>query len=450
MYREDLALQEQGQQGLELYNDNNRGLDKYTDQGFKRDAFYGGEPFRSKRTNIDAGRDLANDGYFSLPDSYKYRSDGNDNRYFSKTTEDRDDDHTRIIDDNDLMYLKYLSELHSSLTGERLDLNRFNSALEALEAVKKAGEMDYLKALLNPERHRNAKIPTSIPIPTASFQLRSSFYVNLNAAGNAAIAINPFWLTTGGNSTVFVNNNGSLTGMGPSNFFNAISAGQTLPNAIYNQYRLVSGSVICKYVGRLDIVQGIIGGAIAYDKGIVPTPVGTTLPALARWGDFNLARDAMYRQEHYSLSGLREIYFPIDNSFEEFQSLNSGKDGFMFFIYFQNGPPSTGSFKIDMFFNFECLPDVEFLNYIPTDVCKASPVLKDAAIRNAKENAITKESANPVVNENNKTGVKSLVEKVGNSIGAVKGWGKAIEKIVSDGKSVYDSGKNIMKLLGVV
>lgn len=300
-----------------------------------------------------------------------------------------------IIDESEKAFLRYLVEMYKSLTGERVDLNQFKNAFEALEALKRSEEKEYLNALLRPERCRGAKIPSVMPIPSSPFQLKSSFYVQTNSSGNACIAINPYYLTDGNLSTVFVNNNTALSGLGlTNNMFLAHNAGQQIPTGVYHQYRLVSASVICKYVGRLDIVQGLIGGAIVYDKQIVPTAIGSPLAALDKYSDFNVSRDAFFQQEYYSIQGMRELYFPLDNSFEEYQSLNNSKDGFMFLIYIQNAPPSTASFKIDLFFNYECLPDVRFLNYIPTSISNVSPVTKDEAYKIVKQNPITKEADN--------------------------------------------------------
>jgi hypothetical protein len=305
----------------------------------------------------------------------------------------KDVNHDGIIDESDKAFLRYIVEMYKSLTGERVDLNQFKSAFEALEMLKSAENKEYLNALLRPERCRGAKIPSAMPIPSSPFQLKSSFYVNTNSSGNACIAINPYYLTDGNLSTVFINNNTALSGLGiTNNMFLAHNAGQSIPQQVYHQYRLVSASVICKYVGRLDIVQGLIGGAIVYDKQIVPTAVGAALPALDKYSDFNVSRDAFFQQEYYSIQGMRELYFPLDNSFEEYQSLNNSKDGFMFLLYIQNAPPSTASFKIDLFFNFECLPDVRFLNYIPTSISNQSPLAKDEAYKVVKQNPITKES----------------------------------------------------------
>ena len=94
-----------------------------------------------------------------------------------------------------------------------------------------------------------------------------------------------------------------------------------IPN-VYDQYRLVSASMVVKYIGRLDIVSGVIGGAIVYNDD--PTigahfsqGTNTTNVYMAKYGNFDLAMDSFYHQEYMVLDGLRQLYFPLDNSFEE-------------------------------------------------------------------------------------------------------------------------------------
>lgn len=338
-----------------------------------------------------------------------------------------DTDNNKVIDESDRLFLRYILESYKALTGETIDLNRFQNAHEAIEMMKRAEERDYIVALLRPERARGCKIPAQMPIPSSSFQLKNSMYISTNLLGNASLAINPYYLTDGANSTVFLNNNAALTGLGiTNNMFLAVSGGQTIPQGIYHQYRLVSASVIVKYIGRLDIVQGIIGGAIVYDKGVVPTAIGSPLAILDKYSDFNLSRDAFFQQEYYAIQGMRELYFPLDNSFEEYQSLNNSKDGFMFFVYIQNAPPGAASFKVDFCFNFECLPDVRFLNYIPTDVAKpSSPIVKEQAYEAVKKAPIQKESELQEVKKGDFWG--GLKEKLGSMIpGAMELVGKGV------------------------
>ena len=41
------------------------------------------------------------------------------------------------------------------------------------------------------------------------------------------------------------------------------------------------------------------------------------------------------------------------------------RNGFRYMIYVLGAPPSTACFKCDIYCNFECLPNAEFLNYLP-------------------------------------------------------------------------------------
>ena len=158
--------------------------------------------------------------------------------------------------------------------------------------------------------------------------------------------------------------------------------------------------MVVKYIGRLDIVSGVIGGAIIYNDdptigahfnqaGIETNSVNVSL---AKFGNFDLAMDSFYHQEYMVLDGLRQLYFPLDNSYEEYTRLagtnntafrvledgrllaqigddNIFRSGFNQFVYVLGAPPSSACFKVDIYCNFECLPSSEFLNYMPTSTC---------------------------------------------------------------------------------
>lgn len=304
---------------------------------------------------------------------------------------DLDAESDKIIDESDKLFLEYLVRMGQSMSGDKIDLLSVKDSVEALEMLKKGQEHEYMTALLRPEKSRGAKIPSQIPIPSSSFQLKQSVYVSTNALGNASIICNPFFLAgSGTDSTFFVNNNAALTGSGASNFYTAVALGQVIPN-VYNQYRLVSASIVAKYVGRLDIVQGLIAGAIVFDQNVTNTAVGSVNANIQKYGDYNLAQDAYFWNENFALKGIRELYFPLDNAFEEYYNTGTAKTGFAFIINIQQAPPSTTPFKIDVYFNFECLPDVTFLNYIPTSICSASTSMKDVAVREAQKRAVTTE-----------------------------------------------------------
>jgi len=332
-----------------------------------------------------------------------------------------DTDSERIVDETDKLFLEYLVRMGQSLSGDKIDLSAVKDSVEALEMLKKGQEHEYMNTLLRPEKTRGAKIPSQIPIPSSSFQLKQSVYVTTNALGNASIICNPFFLAGGGtDSTFFVNNNAALTGSAASNFYTAVALGQVIPS-VYNQYRLVSGSIVAKYVGRLDIVQGLIAGAIVFDQNIGNTAVGGVNANLQKYGDYNLAQDAYFWNENFALKGIRELYFPLDNAFEEYYNTGTAKTGFGFIINIQQAPPSTTPFKIDVYFNFECLPDVTFLNYIPTSICSASTGLKEVAVREVQKRAITPEDVYANSNDSQPKGNfwKGIISKFGQYLPSV-------------------------------
>lgn len=326
-------------------------------------------------------------------------------------------DISQILEGSEKQFLSYLVDMFSVLNKDKIDLNKFNDIVDALIYLKKEQEADYFTYLIRPEKSKGCKIPSQIPIPTASFQLRQSINIATNASGNAAIAFVPFHLGAAPSSigTFYVNNDVGLSGTSSSNFFTSRDIGQVIP-AVYSSYRLVSGSIIAKYTGRLDSVQGVIGGGILFDATIAGTAYGSVNANLAKYGDFNIVQDAYFQQENHLISGIREIYFPLDPSYENYQSLNITKQGFLQFIYVSGGPPSSNVLKVDIFLNFECLPDASFLNYIPTSVSTTPTQNKDEMIRKAQKEPITKET---VLAPGEKIVEKSVFDKVVDTIGVV-------------------------------
>lgn len=296
---------------------------------------------------------------------------------------------SEIINESETRFLEYLQKFHSSLGGDYVNLREIGDIVDVLSHLKKDQSHKYINSLVRPEKTRGSKIPSTMPVPSSSFQLKQSFYVTTNLLGNAAVVINPHYLgTAAGTSTVYVNNDPGLTGTGQSAFFLSRDIGQSIP-AVYNMYRLVSASIVAKYVGRLDTVQGLIGGAILFDQNVIQAAAPNVNNAnLAKYGQFSIAEDAFFQQENYVLQGIRELYFPIDNTFEQYTNVGTSRQGFAFMIYILNAPPNVSSFKFDCYFNFECLPDVTFLNYIPTTIGDDNVTDKEYAIKRVQNKPI--------------------------------------------------------------
>ena len=348
---------------------------------------------------------------------------------------EQSDELKKIIDKYDKNFLSYIARLYEAINGEKLDFTTLKSTVDILARFNEKQEFNYLNNLLYPEKCIGVKIPSQVPVPSCSFQLHNSIALTTNSNGNLAIYFNPFFLASdnkdpqpckGPNgqivenvvsnpiwySSFYICNNGNLTGR-RSVDFSPINIGQCIPE-VYSQYRLVSASIVVKYVGRLDIASGVIGGAIVFDntnecgsrEEIVRTdPESGDSESwfyspwpryLSKYGNFDLAMDSFYWHENNCVDGIRLLYFPIDNSYEEYIKLlkpnltktvlpygiaGQGipmvttendylKNGFGFFIYTQNAPPDSTCFKVDVYCNFECLPDPKFLNYMPVSTCK--------------------------------------------------------------------------------
>ena len=366
----------------------------------------------------------------------------------------KDDEILKQIDKYDATMLSYIARLYEALNGEKLDFTNVKNAVDALAKFNKKAEYNYLNNLLYPEKCRGVKIPSPIPVPSCSFQLHNCVTLSTNSSGNLAFMFNPFFLAnqndlsslngtdvgdggiamniSGVNwlSSFWYNNDNSLVGNAPNEMWQPMNIGQTIPN-VYDQYRLVSASMVVKYIGRLDITSGVIGGAIIYDeiksvgaeyKTRSQSDVEITFKncsnSFNKYGNFDLAMDSFYHQENLCLEGVRELYFPLDNSFEEYTRLagtssmtvnkvdavyagrngiefaisdpDNYKCGFNQFVYVLGGPPSSACFKVDIYCNYECLPNATFLNYLPLSMNASS-------ISNVeKKNAITVVQQKPI------------------------------------------------------
>ncbi len=304
-----------------------------------------------------------------------------------------------MVNKYDKKLLEFMVNMHNVLKGDKISIDSFANIVEAIQSMKGEQEWDYLNALVHPERAKGAKIPSSIPVPSSSFQLHNSVQISTNSSGNACILFNPYYLASAGaGSTLYLNNSPGLTGSSANNGFVPINIGQVIP-PVYNEFRVVSASIVVKYVGRFDIVQGVIGGAIVFDQNITEGDSNASQPnqTLAKYGDFNLAMDAFYTQENMTLNGIRELYFPLDSTFEQYIVTGNAKTGFGSMIYILGGVPSSSSYKVDIYVNYECLPDSAFLNYIPTSLCTSTSSVsmdrKQDAVKAVQQHAITDEGA---------------------------------------------------------
>lgn len=372
------------------------------------------------------------------------------------------DDIKNNLDNFDVILLSKLSNLKGTLSSDRVNLQSVRQQIKDISNYDQSQNFIYLNTLLHPEKARGCKIPSQVPVPSCGFQLHNCVTVSTNSLGNVAVMLNPFFLasdevkgtsiTVGSDNfyvhkfltSLWVNNDESLTGSDDNINWTPTNISQTLPD-VYDQYRLVSASMVVKYIGRLDAAQGVIGGAIIYDQmdtvggqlqaysGTTPyDPEGvgtnTVCPELTKYGNFDLGMDSFYHQGAGCLEGVRELYFPIDNNFEEYAKVVDGsiltaaatssggiqyyvdpsyyKSSFNWFFYALGCPYSQNCFKIDIYCNFECLPKAKYLNYMPISINPYIISLEE------KKHLILTVQNKPILKENEEGGEGVLIPSI--------------------------------------
>ena len=88
-------------------------------------------------------------------------------------------------------------------------------------------------------------------------------------------------------------------------------------------------------------------------------------------------------------------------------------------VYVQGAPPSSACFKVDFFCNFECLPNAQYLNYLPLSMNLETPTPKE------KKEAIMYIQKKPIMT------IKEATD-LSNSMAAPSIWDK-MKKKFSDG-----------------
>ena len=399
-----------------------------------------------------------------------------------------------------LKTIDYLNNIYESLDRKNKDINEI---IDNIDKFVSEDKNEYINNLLFPENRKNTKIPDLIPLPSSTFQLHNTKFFG-TFTGDAVIMFNPFFLYP---NTLLNQNqqhylpygkkitNVSLSELGyaynivflttflktennfsfssykqnpyksairPSNFNQDIYP-------LYSKYRLVSASIVVKYIGPMEQACGKIGGLIVTDKNDFVSGEFNIIGE--HWGEYaNLVNfnydyldynnvNSLYNYKEFNiLDGMRIIYYPIDNSFEEYVSLFSYenivgfgedatgfyakcdknlKNGFNFLIYIIGGPNGLGMFKVDTYCNFECLPNDLFMQYLPVDLNINSMTNEE------KKEAILIIQGNSIKNikeMGNLISWKNDLEKLRNT-DYIKTYNIIVDKINEIDENINDNGK---------
>ena len=311
--------------------------------------------------------------------------------------------------------MNWIVNMHNVLNRDRINLTDVGALVDSLKHLSDDARDDYLATLLYPESVSGKKIPTLFPIPTSTFQMHltcgGGTFQKTNNSGNIAWTWNPAFLleNTGTNITpFFLNTDTSLNGNGASNFFLGQDIGyNSLPTGIYGSYRVVSASIVVSYIGRMDIVSGVIGMGIGLNNSGVATPaaINAVDAASGNFSNFLQIDNLYYSERTQAANGTRAIYFPIDDRYTNFNPVynstavgppsvlaNTFVSGFYFAGYAQGLPPATNCLRFDLYINFESIVTSNYNNFIPSSTSNASSI---NAINEAS--VITNQKADKIV-----------------------------------------------------
>lgn len=357
-------------------------------------------------------------------------------------------------------FLEGLEDLKMSLSNDVLQLRLIQKQIEQLNKFNDREEMEYLENLLHPETRPGVKIPSRIPIPSVTFQLRSATIITTNNDGNAVFRVNPWVLAdesiVGKTYTVATDMTGStqefwayvcppISSMAVCNYddfddlpegqsvFKTVNMDQIVPSGLYSSFRVVSASLRIRYIGTIEKASGFMGGGIS-NKAILGTamryytiskttspsplpydPNHSTYNSFMYGGEFldiNNINNLVYSYQGNCLDGVRLLYFPVDNKYEEFTKLFSDgvtvypqqfsdgyqnaavepkdtRNSFWWLAYAQGLPPDSSCLRAELTINYECMPAEKLLNYMPVSI---NPIYIDPKIRKKLLEEIAKKS----------------------------------------------------------
>lgn len=288
----------------------------------------------------------------------------------------------------DAVFTDYLNDVHAGSFSD--DIEAIQGLSTKLKHLKKETSGKYVEDLMYPEKAMHAKIPNSIPFPTSSFKTHNTTTITPNALGNFMFTYNPYYLTGLGESTFMLNVEAGLTGGSTSGPYTAIAIGQQIP-AIYNEYRLVSASIVVSPKNSMLNMQGTLSAGCIIDSNSVPVANATTSSYFNQYSNFTYTDDSYFNQIVPAKDGLRGLYFPLDVTYEQFLPIGQMKPGFTFLCYGQGLQASTPCIRVDFYCNWEATPQPAYLQFIPRSMpgfCSSDD--KSKAVEQAQKNAVTK------------------------------------------------------------
>lgn len=346
----------------------------------------------------------------------------------------------------------------SIIEENKVDFQMLEKVADSLKYLRGIQTSAYLYSICDPFQNRFAKAPSEIPIPSASFSVRTNITLTTNDKGNVAFAFDPYYLNALAStkpSSFGVNNNTALTGLGSSNFFIATDVGQTLPAQLYGKYRLVSAGLKFTVTSSFLNTTGFCTMGLQFDSGAAAnTDVATAIGGYANYGQFSLIENSYFRQQAPLRTGevIQLNYLPLDNTFLQFMSIGQGFKNCTFVGYATGAPANTAIGRLDLVLNYEGTVDLNWTDYIPQAISfesnasvKYLPSVVNYLVDNNKTtaphdmkdaiaNVITDQSKDVLIKPTQQEiGVVKLLDDAKNSL--IVGLKDQLQQIINDKKS---------------
>lgn len=281
-----------------------------------------------------------------------------------------DDEDQKAINDNMPDYFAHIYRWASNVASSgRLNLKEMQRVSKALHSLDTRRNYSYISSLIDPFTYDSeTRIPSTIPMPTATFSVKRNIQLTTNATGNVAFAISPFFLSnTAGTTACTVNNAVGLDGVTVNNNFSCVDLGQACPANFYTRYRLVSASVRILFTSSTLNSTGFCTTSVDFDQcrsGSIPGVISQ----YQKYSLYSNIENGAYKQTVAVQNGsiVQINYLPIDTSFQDFYNIDNLPNGFIIAGYVtgvQTTAPTTVG-RLDVVFNYEAFVNQTFADYI--------------------------------------------------------------------------------------
>jgi hypothetical protein len=233
-------------------------------------------------------------------------------------------------------------------------------------------KIKYLLSLVDPENQISSKIPTNYNVPTIKFKRRRQMKFQTNSLGLIQVqwCPQPLFITTNGNSGIFVFNGNTYDGNEIQISSTSYGFGQDLSGALPSgtPIRLVSASMKICYPGGISNYQGTFVGA-SYES-----PLSTLVPdtSMNIFANVNSLSTVKLNKG----DGIKIIYCPAGPDYKKFYQVDFdlGRDGTIgngiiepqrFVFYATDLPPNSLSVQIIFTQVFEAVVSSDFFSPAP-------------------------------------------------------------------------------------